>query len=105
MRFLLPTVIFVVTVVLIAMGTFGPTRLGATTGITSGSALPGLASSAKTPEQAVGKLLNEIQKRNWSAAYSQLADNSNVEEALFTRDLTGNNGRDRKSTRLNSVTQ
>jgi len=92
MRFLLPTVIFVVTVVLIAMGTFGPTRLGATTGITSGSALPGLASSAKTPEQAVGKLLNEIQKRNWSAAYSQLADNSNVEEALFTRDLTGNNG-------------
>ena len=39
--------IFVVTAILIALGTIGPTRLGATTGITSGSALPGLSSAAK----------------------------------------------------------
>jgi hypothetical protein len=92
MKFLMPTIIFVVTVVLAAIGTIGSTRLGATTGIASGSALPGLTSTATTPEQAVSNLFNEIQKRNWGAAYSQLADSSNVDEALFTRDLTGNNG-------------
>ena len=62
MKYLLPLIIFVVTAILIVAGTIGPTRLGATTGITSGSALPGLSSAAKTPEQAVDKLLNEIQK-------------------------------------------
>jgi len=92
MKFLMPIVIFIVTAILIALGTAGATRLGATTGITSGSALPGLSSSARTPEQAVGKLLNEIQKRNWGVAYGQLADNSNVDLDLFTRDLTGTNG-------------
>jgi len=92
MKFLMPIVIFIVTAILIALGTAGATRLGATTGITSGSALPGLSSSARTPEEAVGKLLNEIQKRNWGVAYGQLADNSNVDLDLFTRDLTGTNG-------------
>ena len=60
MKYLLPLIIFVVTAILIVAGTIGPTRLGATTGITSGSALPGLSSAAKTPEQAVDKLLNEF---------------------------------------------
>jgi hypothetical protein len=92
MKYLLPLIIFVATAMLIVAGTVGPTRLGATTGITSGSALPGLSSVAKTPEQAVDKLLNEIQRRNWGVAYAQLVDSGNVDEALFTRDLTGNNG-------------
>src|SRR5882724_901803 len=92
MKHLMPLIIFFVTAILVAAGTFGPTRLGATTGITSGSALPGLSSAAKTPEQAVDKLLNEIQRRNWGVAYAQLVDAGNIDEALFTRDLTGNNG-------------
>jgi hypothetical protein len=92
MKYLMPLVIFVITAILIAAGTFGPIRLGATTGITSGSALPGLSSAARTPEQAVDKLLSEIQRRNWSVAYAQLVDAGNVDEAVFTRDLTGNNG-------------
>ena len=41
---------------------------------------------------SVGKLLNQIQKREWRAAYSELANKADVDEALFTRDLTGNNG-------------
>jgi len=92
MKYLIPIIILVVTAGLVALGTLGPTRPGATTGITSGTALPGLSAAAATPEQAVERLLNQIQKREWRAAYSELANKGDVDEALFTRDLTGNNG-------------
>src|SRR3979490_2345458 len=92
MKYLTPIIILVVTAGLVALGTLGPTRPGATTGITSGTALPGLSAAAATPERAVGKLLNQIQKREWRAAYSELANKGDVDETLFTRDLTGNNG-------------
>jgi hypothetical protein len=91
MKYLMPTIILIVTGILIALGIIGTTGLAATTGIKSGSALPGLSSAAKTPEQAADKLLNEIQRRNWEVAYAQLVDTGHVDEALFTRDLTGNN--------------
>ncbi len=92
MRYLIPIIMLVVTAGLVALGTLGPIRPGATTGIASGTALPGLSTAAATPEQAVGRLLNQIQKREWRAAYSELANKGDVDQALFTRDLTGNNG-------------
>jgi hypothetical protein len=92
MKVVLPTLIFGLTAALVALGTLGPSQLGTTVGVASGSALPGLTPSASTPEQAISAFLTQVRKRNWRIAYLQLANQSNVDDSLFVRELTGGNG-------------
>jgi hypothetical protein len=92
MKFALPITILAATAILLVLGIVVPAHSNATVGIVSGSALPGLSSAASTPEQAVADLLNQVQQRNYGAAYAALADNSSFDQALFERDLAGANG-------------
>jgi hypothetical protein len=87
----LAIIILCVTAVLIAVGIFAPGHAGATVGISSGSALPGLTPGADTPEQAINSFLSDVQHRDWDAAHALLA-NSDLDESLLVRDMQGANG-------------
>jgi hypothetical protein len=92
MKIALPILLLVVTAALIAAGTLAPAQFGTHMNVVSGSALPGLNPDARTPEQAVSRLLKDVQRRNWTSAYSQLANGNSVTQAQFTRDLAGSSG-------------
>jgi hypothetical protein len=92
MKIVLPIFILAVTAALVALGTLGPSQLGATVGIASGSALPGLTPAASTPELAISAFLTEVRKRHWDTAHAQLANPSNLDTALFAREMSGSNG-------------
>src|SRR5262249_52182242 len=53
---------------------------------------PALSSSAPSARGAVENLVQEIQRRSWSAAYNSLANKSEFTQADFERDLTGSRG-------------
>jgi hypothetical protein len=80
-------VVFIVaaTVVLVVVGTIWPNASAAALA----GARPWLTSSSSTPQAAVESLLAEIARRNWSAAYSRLANRSEFTEPEFVRDLNG----------------
>ncbi len=80
-------VVFIIaaTVVLVVVGTIWP---NASAGALAG-ARPWLTSSSSTPQAAVESLLAEIARRNWTAAYSRLANRSEFSEPEFVRDLNG----------------
>jgi len=92
MKFILPIVIFVTTIALIAVGPLWPAQLGSTVGIASGAAFPGMMPAASTPERAVAGFLTDIRKRNWDGAHAQLANASELDGALFTKEMAGSNG-------------
>src|SRR5260370_38096032 len=93
MKHILPIVIVVVTAILIALAQAGAGGPAKTFGIVSGSALPGFAPKAASPEQAVANLLIDGQRRNWDRAYSVLAQTANRADApWFTRAWAGTDG-------------
>ena len=71
--------------VLVVLGTLWPNP--------SATALAGtrpwLMSSSSTPEAAVESLLGAIGRRDWTTAYSSLANRSEFTQPEFVRDLTG----------------
>jgi hypothetical protein len=74
----LPIFIVAVTAVLIVMAWFQ-----------SGGAERREIRSASTPDQAVRLMLSQIQARNYEAAYSRLANRSDVDKTAFTREFAG----------------
>ena len=78
---------------LIAAATAGLIVLGTLWPNPSATALAGtrpwLMSSSSTPEAAVESLLGEVTRRDWTAAYSSLANRSEFTQPEFVRDLTG----------------
>ncbi|GAC1504794.1 MAG: hypothetical protein NVS1B11_01040 [Terriglobales bacterium] len=78
---ILAIVIFAATLLLVAMAW-----------VQSGGVARERMQSAQTPEEAVRLLLTDAQNRNWDAAYSRLANRSEVDKAAFVRDLAGSNG-------------
>jgi hypothetical protein len=92
MKFIIPIVVVVVTAVLVAWGTLLPQQAGATLGVASGAAFPGLSSPAGSPDKAIADLLTSVRKRDWHAAFLSLANRSTLDEDLFARDLSGGNG-------------
>jgi hypothetical protein len=74
----LPIFIVAVTAVLIVMAWFQ-----------SGGAERREMRSASTPDQAVRLMLSQIQARNYEAAYSRLANRSDVDKTAFTREFAG----------------
>jgi hypothetical protein len=92
MKFVIPILVVVVTAGLVTWGTLVPQQVGATLGVASGTAFPGLSSPSGTPEKAIADLLTSVRKRDWHAAYVSLANRSSLDEDLFTRDLSGGSG-------------
>ena len=92
MKLAVPILIVAVTVALAAVGILAPGGFRGTVGIASGSAVPGMMPAAHTPEEAIVRLLVDVQKRSWKVAHSQLANSGEVDEGLFTQALSGNNG-------------
>lgn len=81
MKKLLAIVIFVLTIVLVGISWF-----------TSGGLARQRMYSAQSPEEALRLMLSQVQAHNWDAAYSRLANRSEVDKAAFVRDLAGSNG-------------
>ena len=94
--------VFVITAGLIVMGLAGTSGGSGTVGVASGSALPGLTPTAATPEQAITNLLSKVQRRDWQAAHSELANSAQVDQAQFTKELAGRDGSIRSLSTLQS---
>ena len=84
---LLAFVIALATVVLIVAGTFGQVQSAlAKAGAGSGT---DLLRSPSSPQAAVENLADEIARRDWDTAYSNLGNKSEFTETDFIRDLSG----------------
>jgi len=84
---LLAFVIALATVVLIVAGTFGQVQsVLAKAGAGSGT---DLLRSPSSPQAAVENLADEIARRDWDTAYSNLGNKSEFTETDFIRDLSG----------------
>ena len=88
-----PIVIVVVTALLLGAGLSGVGRSSGTVGIASGSALPGLAAHADTPDQAMANFMVDIQRRNWDRAFASVQrTNAADTEPDFIQEWIGSNG-------------
>lgn len=85
-------VIAMLTAILIVIGFLQSDHSGRVVGAASGSMVSIGKSAASTPDQAVVNLLAELQRRDWSAAYSELANAGEVDRAQFTREMAGSDG-------------
>lgn len=94
MKRVLPVVIIVIaTMLLVFVGMTGAGRSNGTVGIASGSALPGFSASASTPEQALANFLQDVQRRNWDRAFSDVERTSDsLNEQTFIQEWIGSNG-------------
>ncbi|HKW19113.1 MAG TPA: hypothetical protein VJO35_16525 [Terriglobales bacterium] len=81
MKWTLPLVIGVITLVLIVIAWFQ-----------SGGVARREMSAANTPDQAVRLMLSQIQAHNFNAAYARLANRSDVDKNAFIREFEGSYG-------------
>ncbi len=95
MKRALPIVIVIVavTVLLMFLGLTSVGRSAGTVGIARGSALPGFAPNASTPEQALNNFLLDVQRRNWDRAFAGIERTSDtLNEQAFIQEWVGSNG-------------
>ena len=85
---LLAFLIFLATVILIAMGTLWPSQ----TAIAMAASTPKFLRSFSSPQAAADDLLREIGRRDFPSAYSDLANKADFSEPDFVHDLTGSHG-------------
>lgn len=102
MKFVLPILIVAATVVLAAISTVAPASMGYHLGVKTGTALPGLAPTAHTPEQAIAAVLSDVRRRDYDAAYNQLANTDKLDQSQFSRDMAGASGSLRTLSNLES---
>jgi hypothetical protein len=87
---MIPAAIFILTVAFVLLGyTLGDKLkvVGMRTGSTIGQTAP-----AGTPAAAVQKFYNSVQRRDYDAAYSFIANKQDVDRDAFNRDLKGTDG-------------
>ena len=94
MKFAIPLILLAVTLGLIVVGPLWPGRFSGTVGIAAGEAIPGLTSSANTPQQAITNFLADVQKRNWGGLTRWLSASANgtAEQDLLSKELGGTDG-------------
>ena len=102
MKWALAISLVVVTAILIAIAVIHPVSGSGTVGIAAGSALPGFAARPDTPEHALTIMLNGVQRRDWSKAYSVVARNNGVDEQSIALEWTGSDGSLRTFSNLES---
>ena len=91
MKVAIPLILLALTLGLIVVGPLWPGRFSGTVGIAAGEAIPGLGTTANTPEQAITNFLADVQKRNWDALPHWLSATTNgtAERDLLTKELGG----------------
>jgi hypothetical protein len=92
MKFALPIVLVVITAILIVLSLFGAGQARGTVGIASGTAVYGLTPKSSTPQQAMNNLLQDVQRRNWDAAFAAISNTGGIDRQAFIQDWTGSNG-------------
>lgn len=95
----IPATIFILTVVFVVLGYVVGDKLkvvGMLTGSTIGQTAP-----AGTPAAAVQKFYGSIQRRDYDAAYSFIANKQDVDRESFQRDIKGTDGDLRTLAQLN----
>ena len=102
MKSTISILIFVATAVLVIVGTLTPGLAGWTANEGAGATYTSSSAGGAAPQQALGTLFQNVQKHDWDAAYAQLADPNQVDQASFIRDLSGSNGGLRTSSGLAS---
>jgi hypothetical protein len=85
---LLALILVLATVGFVLVGTLWPNQSGSYVSDSQAR----LMGSASSPQNAVNTLLQQISRREWSAAYSSLVNKSEFTESEFVRDLNGENG-------------
>ena len=91
MKFALPIVLVAVTAVLMVLSLFGAGNTRGTVGIAGGSAVYGLTPKGSTPQQALTNLLQDVQRRDWDRAFSELSKTSGSDKPTFIQDWIGTN--------------
>jgi hypothetical protein len=96
MKWTLPILLTVATVILIAAALFQSHAGGSTVGIAAGSALPGFAPRPDTSERALTILLGAVQRRDWKQALSVVSKTSgtttNEDEQALAQEWMGSAG-------------
>ncbi|MBZ5532919.1 MAG: hypothetical protein LAO20_15935 [Acidobacteriia bacterium] len=87
-----PILIVLATAILVALGFVQPSRGGTSVGTTSGSTLSVLKPAAATPEQGIANFLSDVRRRDWSAAYLQLANSGEGDSGQLARSIGGSDG-------------
>ena len=80
------------TAALIALGFLFPGNKFLAPTAVAGKALPGVGASNDTAEGATQALFTAVTQHNWQAAYSHIANTSEVDQSAFVRDLVGSDG-------------
>lgn len=89
------TLIFVIvaaTALLIVLGFVFPASKYLAPTAVAGTSLAGTGTASDTPENAAHALFSAVTQKNWTAAYSHVANTSEVDIAAFVRDLAGSEG-------------
>lgn len=92
MKYMLPIIVLVVTVLLVVAGTFSPSQIGVAVGEQGGTSYTASSAGGEAPQGALVSFLQSVQRRDWDAAYAQLASASQAGQAAFVRDLAGGDG-------------
>ena len=100
MKYAVPIVLAIVTVVLMVLGLFVTSQAGSTIGVTKGSAFH--TSKASTPDRALTNFLVDVQRRNWDRAFADVSTASGITEQAFIQDWIGSNGSLRSFSSLES---
>jgi hypothetical protein len=82
---LLAIVIAAATAALVVVGTLFPS----TSAFASASGVPSAVRRPSSPQEAVEALVQQISRKDWDAAYNDLANKNEFTEQDFVRDLTG----------------
>ena len=102
MKFGLPIILLAITVALMGVGLYQAKASASPLGVASGSALPGLTAKAETPEQSLAQLLTNLQRRNWSLAFSSVSPSSGIDQSFLIADWSGSDGSLRTFSNLES---
>jgi hypothetical protein len=93
MKFVLPILLCGLTALLIVLGLMVGGSAHGTIGIARGSSIADFAASAATPEQALSSFLVDVERRDWSRAFSAIErTNDSLTEQDFVERWTGANG-------------
>jgi hypothetical protein len=100
MKIAISILIFAGTAVLVFAGLWSGGVSGWSVGEGTGPTFTASSAGGAVQEQTVTRFLENVQRRSWDAAYGQLANQNQVDEPSFVRDLAGADGGLRTSSTL-----
>ena len=100
MKIILPIVVFIGTGVLALLGLWSHGPSGWSVGEGTNPTYTSSPAGGEVQQQTLVRFLENVQRRDWDAAYSQLANPNEVDRASLIRDLSGSNGGLRTSSTL-----